>query len=178
MASFVRRWRIWNPAIFPASHAGHREKESFKRAEKELDGFERSPMQAFELDGAGISANAPAIYDRQFFSTSVATCKFSICRASASSAHAADALRHADGAALGRELAARGLVIVSGLARGIDAIGTKGLGCEWRAIGVLGRALMLLPEGKQKLYEKFSNAEPSSRNSLCGLIPHRRIFRA
>jgi DNA processing protein len=39
---------------------------------------------------------------------------------------------------LGRDLAARGLVIVSGMARGIDAIGHQGaMAVSGRAIGVL-----------------------------------------
>src|SRR6267143_4176239 len=38
----------------------------------------------------------------------------------------ANTLRHADGAEAGPDLAARGLVIVSGMARGIDAIGHPG----------------------------------------------------
>src|SRR6266849_5688279 len=43
---------------------------------------------------------------------------------------------------LGRELAARGLVIVSGLARGIDAIGHQGaMDANGRAIGVLGTGI-------------------------------------
>src|SRR5712664_3631986 len=53
---------------------------------------------------------------------------------------------------LGRELAARGLVIVSGLARGIDAIGhQRGFGCE-RARHRSSRHghRCLLPEGKQE----------------------------
>src|ERR1700719_2864360 len=40
---------------------------------------------------------------------------------------------------LGRELAARGLLVISGMARGIDAIGHQGaLAVNGRAIGVLG----------------------------------------
>src|SRR5712691_10269072 len=52
---------------------------------------------------------------------------------------------------LGRELAARGLVIVSGLARGIDAIASRGFGCE-RARHRSSRHghRCLLPEGKQE----------------------------
>ena len=57
---------------------------------------------------------------------------------------------------LGRELAARGLVIVSGLARGIDAIGHQGaLDANGRAIGVLGTGIDLCyPKENKKLYEK------------------------
>jgi DNA processing protein len=40
---------------------------------------------------------------------------------------------------LGRDLAARGLVILSGMARGIDAIGHGGaMAANGRAVGVLG----------------------------------------
>ena len=57
---------------------------------------------------------------------------------------------------LGRELAARGLVIVSGLARGIDAIGHQGaLDANGRAIGVLGTGIdVCYPKENRKLYEK------------------------
>jgi DNA processing protein len=57
---------------------------------------------------------------------------------------------------LGRDLAARGLVIVSGMARGIDAIGHQGaMDAHGRAIGVLGTGIDVcyLKENK-KLYEK------------------------
>ena len=57
---------------------------------------------------------------------------------------------------LGRELAARGLVIVSGMARGIDAIGHQGaMGANGRAIGVLGTGIdVCYPKENKKLYEK------------------------
>jgi DNA processing protein len=57
---------------------------------------------------------------------------------------------------LGRELAARGLVIVSGLARGIDAIGHQGaMEANGRAIGVLGTGIdVCYPKENRKLYEK------------------------
>jgi len=57
---------------------------------------------------------------------------------------------------LGRELAARGLMIVSGLARGIDAIGHQGaLDANGRAIGVLGTGIdVCYPKENKKLYEK------------------------
>jgi len=57
---------------------------------------------------------------------------------------------------LGRELAARGLVIVSGLARGIDAIGHQGaLEANGRVIGVLGTGIdVCYPKENKKLYEK------------------------
>src|SRR5437660_10633717 len=57
---------------------------------------------------------------------------------------------------LGRELAARGLVIVSGMARGIDAIGHHGaMNANGRAIGVLGTGIdVCYPKENKKLYEK------------------------
>ena len=57
---------------------------------------------------------------------------------------------------LGRDLASRGLVIVSGLARGIDAIAHQGaLAVGGRAIGVLGTGIdVCYPKENKKLYEK------------------------
>src|SRR6266704_1520688 len=57
---------------------------------------------------------------------------------------------------LGRELAARGLVVVSGLARGIDALGHQGaMAANGRAIGVLGTGIdVCYPKENKKLYEK------------------------
>jgi DNA processing protein len=57
---------------------------------------------------------------------------------------------------LGRDLAARGLVIVSGMARGIDAIGHHGaLASNGRCIGVLGTGIdVCYPKENKKLYEK------------------------
>ena len=57
---------------------------------------------------------------------------------------------------LGRDLAARGLVIISGLARGIDAIGHQGaMDANGRAIGVLGTGIdVCYPKENKKLYQK------------------------
>jgi len=57
---------------------------------------------------------------------------------------------------LGRDLAARGLGIVSGLARGVDAIAHKGAtDVGGRAIGVLGTGIdVCYPKENRKLYEK------------------------
>jgi DNA processing protein len=57
---------------------------------------------------------------------------------------------------LGRELAARGVVVVSGLARGIDAIGHQGaVAVNGRAVGVLGTGIdVCYPKENRKLYEK------------------------
>ncbi len=57
---------------------------------------------------------------------------------------------------LGRDLAARGVVIVSGMARGIDAIGHQGaMAVNGRAIGVLGTGIdVCYPKENKKLYEK------------------------
>jgi DNA processing protein len=56
---------------------------------------------------------------------------------------------------LGRELAARGVVIVSGMARGIDALGHKGaLAMNGRAVGVLGTGInVCYPKENKKLFE-------------------------
>jgi hypothetical protein len=107
MASFVLLADL-DPAIFPRKPRSHRQKESFKRAEKELDGVRRLQLRALNWTERNIHKRSCKSTTHQFFSTSVAMCKFSICRASAS-ARAADAL-HADGAAPWPELAARGLV--------------------------------------------------------------------
>jgi DNA processing protein len=57
---------------------------------------------------------------------------------------------------LGRDLAARGIVIVSGLARGIDAIGHHGaLAANGPVIGVLGTGIdVCYPKENKKLFEK------------------------
>src|ERR1700676_4905989 len=57
---------------------------------------------------------------------------------------------------LGRELAARGLSVVSGMARGIDAISHQGvMALNGRAIGVLGTGIdVCYPKENKKLYEK------------------------
>lgn len=57
---------------------------------------------------------------------------------------------------LGRELAARGLVVISGMARGIDAIAHQGaMAVNGRAIGVLGTGVdVCYPKENKKLYEK------------------------
>jgi len=57
---------------------------------------------------------------------------------------------------MGRDLAARGLTIVSGLARGIDAIAHTGAtAVSGRAIGVLGTGIdVCYPKENKKLYEK------------------------
>jgi DNA processing protein len=57
---------------------------------------------------------------------------------------------------LGRDLAARGLVIVSGMARGIDAIGHQGaMAANGRAIGILGTGIdVCYPKENKRLYEK------------------------
>jgi len=57
---------------------------------------------------------------------------------------------------MGKDLAKRGLVIVSGLARGIDAIAHQGAtSVGGRAIGVLGTGIdICYPKENKKLYEK------------------------
>lgn len=133
-------------------------KESFKRAEKELDGvrkiancrllnwtepeypqtllqiydppvllYVRGDVQILNLPSLGIvGTRRPTLYGTQMAKR------------------------------LGRDLAARGLVIASGLARGIDAIGHQGaLDANGRAIGVLGTGIdVCYPKENKKLYEK------------------------
>jgi DNA processing protein len=57
---------------------------------------------------------------------------------------------------MGRDLAKRGLVIVSGLARGVDAIAHRGAKeAAGRAIGVLGTGIdVCYPKEDKKLFEK------------------------
>jgi DNA processing protein len=57
---------------------------------------------------------------------------------------------------LGRDLASRGIVIVSGMARGIDAIGHQGaLAANGLVIGVLGTGIdVCYPKENKKLFEK------------------------
>ncbi len=57
---------------------------------------------------------------------------------------------------LGREIAARGMVVVSGMARGVDAIAHQGaMSVNGRAIGVLGTGInVCYPKENKKLYEK------------------------
>ena len=133
-------------------------KDSFKRAEKELDGvrkiancrllnwtepeypqtllqiydppvllYVRGDVQVLNLPSLGIvGTRRPTLYGTQMAQR------------------------------LGRDLAARGLVIASGLARGIDAIGHQGaLDANGRAIGVLGTGIdVCYPKENKKLYEK------------------------
>jgi DNA processing protein len=78
---------------------------------------------------------------------------------------------------LGCELAARGLVIVSGLARGIDAIAHQGaMDAHGRAIGVLGTGVdVCYPKENKKLYERVLERGRSLANSRCERIPRRKI---
>jgi len=71
---------------------------------------------------------------------------------------------------LGRELAVRGLVVVSGMARGIDAIGHKGaMEAHGRAIGVLGTGIdVCYPKENKKLYEQVLE-----RGAIIGELPLR-----
>jgi DNA processing protein len=57
---------------------------------------------------------------------------------------------------MGREIAARGVVVVSGMARGIDALAHKGaMTVNGRAVGVLGTGInVCYPRENKKLYEK------------------------
>lgn len=72
---------------------------------------------------------------------------------------------------LARDLAARGIVIVSGLARGIDAIAHQGaMTANGRAIGVLGTGIdVCYPKENKKLYEKVLE-----RGAILSEFPLRR----
>jgi DNA processing protein len=80
---------------------------------------------------------------------------------------------------LGRELAARGLVIVSGLARGIDAISHQGaLAVNGRAVGVLGTGIdVCYPKENRKLHDKVLERGALISEFPLGTHPARRIFR-
>jgi DNA processing protein len=80
---------------------------------------------------------------------------------------------------LGRELAARGLVIVSGMARGIDAVGHQGaMDANGRAIGVLGTGIdVCYPKENKKLYEKVLERGAIIGEFPRARIPRRKIFR-
>src|SRR6266704_2036260 len=72
---------------------------------------------------------------------------------------------------LGRELAARGLVVVSGLARGIDAMGHQGaMAANGRAIGVLGTGIDVFDHKEnKKLFERVLE-----RGSIISEFPRRK----
>ena len=57
---------------------------------------------------------------------------------------------------MGREIAARGLVVVSGMARGVDAIPHQGaMAVNGRAMGVLGTGVdVCYPKENRELYKK------------------------
>jgi len=80
---------------------------------------------------------------------------------------------------LGRDLAARGLVIISGMARGIDAIGHRGaMDANGRAIGVLGTGITFAIRRKiRSCTKKCWSAAPLLANFRYTRIPRRRISR-
>jgi DNA processing protein len=81
---------------------------------------------------------------------------------------------------LGRDLAARGLVVVSGLARGIDATAHKGAldAAQGATVGVLGCGIdVIYPKENQKILVKLSSEGPSYRSSLWERFLRRRISR-
>jgi predicted Rossmann fold nucleotide-binding protein DprA/Smf involved in DNA uptake len=80
---------------------------------------------------------------------------------------------------MGRDLAARGLTIVGGLARGIDAIAHGGAtAVGGRAIGVLGTGIdICYPKENKKLYEKVLERGPILSDFRPSRIQRRRIFR-
>ncbi len=77
---------------------------------------------------------------------------------------------------MGRDLAKRGLLIVSGLAREVDAIAHQGAtSVRGRAIGVLGTGIdVCYPKENKKLFDKV--LEKCAIISRSARIRHRRIF--
>jgi predicted Rossmann fold nucleotide-binding protein DprA/Smf involved in DNA uptake len=76
------------------------------------------------------------------------------------------------------DLAARGLVIVRGMARGINAIGHHGaLASNGRAIGVLGTGIdICYPQENKKLYKKVLERGAILSEFPLGTHPARKIF--
>ena len=74
---------------------------------------------------------------------------------------------------LGADLAARGVTVVSGLARGIDSAAHKGaLASGGRTIAVLGSGVdVIYPPENRRLARRIAQAAPSSRSSLPGTPP-------
>jgi DNA processing protein len=74
---------------------------------------------------------------------------------------------------LGREIAARGVVVVSGMARGIDAVGHQGAtAVNGRAIGVLGTGVdVCYPKENKKLYKKMLERAAIVREFPLGTHP-------
>jgi len=104
-------------------------KQSFKRAEKELASTQRidGNVEVLVQPSIGVvGTRRPTLYGTQMAER------------------------------LGREIAARGLVVVSGMARGVDAISHQGaMAVNGRAIGVLGTGVdVCYPKVNRKLYEK------------------------
>ncbi len=133
-------------------------KESFKRAEKELDGVRKiSNCRLLNWTEPEYPQTLLQIYDPPvllYVRGDVQVLNLpslSIVGTRRPTLYGTQMARR-----LGRELAARGLVIVSGLARGIDAIGHQGaLDANGRAIGVLGTGIdVCYPKENKKLYEK------------------------
>jgi len=74
---------------------------------------------------------------------------------------------------LGRELAARGLVLVSGMARGIDAIGHQGaMAVNGRAVGVLGTGVdICYPKENKKAIREGTRARRDHQRVPLGTHP-------
>jgi predicted Rossmann fold nucleotide-binding protein DprA/Smf involved in DNA uptake len=81
---------------------------------------------------------------------------------------------------ISRDLADRGLVISSGLARGIDASAHKGAlsSAHGATIGVLGCGIdVVYPKEDKKIFEQIGQEAQSSANSRLGRFRRRRILR-
>ena len=133
-------------------------KESFKRAEKELDGVRKiANCSLLNWTEPEYPQNLLQIYDPPVLlyvrgdAQVLNLPSLSIVGTRRPTLYGTQMAQR-----LGRELAARGLVVVSGMARGIDAIGHQGaMDAQGRAIGVLGTGIdVCYPKENKKLYEK------------------------
>jgi DNA processing protein len=133
-------------------------KEAFKRAEKELDGVRKiAGCSLLNWTEPAYPQTLLQIYDPPFLlymrgdSQVLNLSSLSIVGTRRPTLYGTQMAQR-----LGRDLAARGLVIVSGMARGIDAIGHQGaVEANGRAIGVLGTGIdVCYPKENKKLYEK------------------------
>jgi len=133
-------------------------KESFKRAEKELDGVRKiANCSLLNWTEPEYPQNLLQIYDPPVLlyvrgdAQVLNLPSLSIVGTRRPTLYGTQMAQR-----LGRDLAARGLVVVSGMARGIDAIAHQGaMDAHGRAIGVLGTGIdVCYPKENKKLYEK------------------------
>ena len=133
-------------------------KEAFKRAEKELAAVRRLGCQLLNWTEPEYPRTLLEIYDPPVLlyvrgDVQVLNCvSLSIVGTRRPTVYGTQMAER-----LGRDLAARGIVIISGMARGIDAVSHQGA-CSapgGRAIGILGTGIEgIYPKENKKLYEK------------------------